>query len=252
MSVIAVSLKMYFDRSRTLSYCEEVARVARSSQEVAAGSVRLVVLPDFLTLDSCSRVLSGSPVILGAQDIATHDRGAYTGEVSGADLADLGVGCAEIGHAERRRLFGERDSLIAAKFAAALRNGLIPLLCVGDPEHIDVRVAAEVCICQVRAAVGARTDSEVWVAYEPMWSIGAPRPAPISYVAEVCRRIRAGVLDLTPNMQLIYGGAAGPGLLVDLGASVDGLFLGRFAHDSAALTAVVEEAADRVPSLPRP
>lgn len=245
MSVVAVSLKMYFDRARTLEYCARILERLEGVAAVTAGAVRVAVLPDFLTLAECADVLRGTPVILGAQDLAPRDRGALTGEVSGADLAGLGVGCVEVGHAERRGIFHEDDALVAGKFAAALRNGLIPLLCVGEPVRGDADAAATYCLEQVRAAVGPGASSEVWIAYEPVWAIGAPEPAPAAHVAEVCRRLRDGVVDLLPAARLLYGGSAGPGLLTALGPSVDGLFLGRFAHDPAALARVVVEAGER-------
>jgi len=241
--LVAVSLKMYFDRPRTLAYCGELARWARSTPAVAAGEVRVAVLPDFLTLDAALRVLAGTGVRVGAQDLCSEDRGAFTGEVSGADLAALGVACVEVGHAERRTLFGEDEALVAAKTRAALRNGIVPMLCVGEAERGRPEDAAASVLAQVRSAVGEDASAdEVWVAYEPWWAIAAAEPAPADYVARVCLRVREGLAGHLPNASLVYGGSAGPGLLTRLGDAVDGLFLGRFAHDPAAFVAVVDEA----------
>ena len=124
MAVVAVSLKMYFDRARTLDYCREVA--ARVGPVVGpALGVEAVVLPDHLSLAAAAAALLPAGVVLGAQDLCAQDRGPYTGEVSGADLADLGVRVVEVGHAERRSLFGESDAVVAAKTTAAVRNRLI-------------------------------------------------------------------------------------------------------------------------------
>lgn len=236
---------MYFNRRRTLAYCEEVARVARDSHGVQDGSVRLAVLPDHLTLAAAAETIVESGAMLGAQDLSQEDRGAFTGEVSGADIAALGASIAEVGHAERRTIYREDETMVAAKTAAALRNGLIPLLCIGEAERADdPALAAAVCAAQVRSAIRDKgTDGEVWLAYEPYWAIGAPAPAPSAYVRSVCDALRAELVDLLPGFSLVYGGSAGPGLLAELYPSVDGLFLGRFAHDPAALAQVVRDAA---------
>lgn len=243
--IVAVSLKMYFDRARTLDYCRSVARIARQSPAVQDGAVRLALLPDHLTLAAAAEILEGSGAMLGAQDLAHEDRGAFTGEVSGVDIAALGAEVVELGHAERRTIFKEDDAMVTAKTAATLRNGLIPLLCIGEADRAEEPGdAAAACAAQVRSAVGdGGTDAEVWLAYEPYWAIGAPAPAPAEYVRAVSDALRAQVTELLPNASLVYGGSAGPGLLVQLHPSVDGLFLGRFAHDPAALAQVVGDAA---------
>jgi triosephosphate isomerase len=136
----------------------------------------------------------------------------------------------EVGHAERRTLFGETDTVVAAKTQAAFRNGLIPILCVGEPTRTDPIAAAEMCIGQVLSAAVRGSDGpagQVIIAYEPFWAIGASQPAPSAYVADVCQRVRIALADQLPDFALLYGGSAGPGLLTALGANVDGLFLGR-------------------------
>lgn len=245
--LVAVSLKMYFDRTRSLEYFDAVRDLATRTAAVAAGAVRLAVLPDFLTLPAACRTLASTTAVVGAQDLAPADRGAFTGEVSGADLAALGCACVEIGHAERRTIFGEDDAMVATKTAAAVRNGLIPLLCVGESERTTPAAAARQCVRQVQDALaGATTGTEVWVAYEPYWAIGATEPAPADYVRAVCAKLRSGLDPAGREITLVYGGSAGPGLLTELGNAVDGLFLGRFAHDPSALAQVVAEAASRV------
>lgn len=243
--LVAVSLKMYFERERTLGYCRAVAEIARERPGVADGGVRLAVLPDFLTVPAAVEILAGTGVHVGAQDLAPEARGAFTGEVSGADLAALGVRCVEVGHAERRTIFKEDEAMVARKTAAALAAGLVPLLCVGEAERSEPAEAARVCAEQVTSALGGRTDAEVWVAYEPYWAIGAPEPAPADYVIAVCEALRGELATTVPAHSLLYGGSAGPGLLTRLGGAVDGLFLGRFAHDPAAFGAVVDEALAR-------
>lgn len=243
MSIAAVSLKMYFEHIRTLEYCRRVRQLVEGEESLADAGVRLAVLPDFLSIPAVAGVLAGSGIWWGAQDLAMADRGAYTGEVSGADLRGLGCRVVEVGHAERRTLFAEDDDTVAAKVAAAARNDMIPLLCVGEAERETPQAAARRCLDQIRDGIRQTEVDELWVGYEPYWAIGARRPAPADYVREVCGRLRAGLADLPGRFAILYGGSAGPGLLTELGTQVDGLFLGRFAHDPHAFVNVAREAA---------
>jgi triosephosphate isomerase len=155
-------------------------------------------------------------------------------------LAELGVSLVEIGHAERRALFGEDDGVVARKVRAAVDAGLTPLLCIGEQARTGPEEAAAVCLSQVRAAVAGDEElvRRLVLAYEPVWAIGADRPAAPDYVNAVAALIREGLGAACP---VIYGGSAGPGLLPQLPA-VDGLFLGRFAHDAGNLGRVLDEA----------
>jgi triosephosphate isomerase len=211
--------------------------------------VQVFVLPSFPVLAPVSRVLAGGPVRLGAQDLFWEDRGAYTGEVSGEDLAELGCAYVEIGHAERRRLFHEDDERLAAKVRAARRNDLTPVLCVGERDRGDSSAAIAEVLTQLAGMLpDAGTDrpsaAPVLVAYEPEWAIGARRPASPEHVGAVTRAIRSWLSGhpALAGSRVLYGGSAGPGTLTELADDVDGLFLGRFAHEPEALLAVVEEA----------
>lgn len=241
--VAAVSLKMYFSQSRTLEYCREIKSLI-TSEPALIDNVRLAILPDFLAIPQAAEILKDTNIILGAQDLAYEDRGAFTGEVSGADLADLGVKVAEIGHAERRTIFRENEDMIAKKVAAAKRNNIIPLLCIGEPEKTTAKQAAKLCIKQVHSALKYATPTEIWLGYEPYWAIGAAQPASPEYVSEICQNIRDGLSDL-PSTTILYGGSAGPGLITKLDNTIDGLFLGRFAHDPKAFLEVAKETMSR-------
>jgi triosephosphate isomerase len=242
---VGVSLKMYFGHADARRWFERVAAVAAGHPAVVDGRVECFVIPTYLQVLPAVEAFRGTRVVIGAQDVATEDVGAYTGEVSAAELAEVGVRLAEVGHAERRRLFGETEDVVAAKTAAALRNGLTPVLCLGEAERVEATDAASDVVRQLHTAIDAAPDGRVLVAYEPVWAIGAPEPAPAEHIAEVARAVRAE-LDRTAGRggsRVIYGGSAGPGLLTRLGDAVDGLFLGRFAHDPAALADVLDEAA---------
>ena len=240
---VGVSLKMYFGPERAREWFGRVAELARAHPAVRSGRVQLFVAPSFVSIPAALAAFEGTGVTVGAQDLFWEDGGAFTGEVSGAELAELGVGVVEVGHAERRRLFGETDAVVALKTAAALRNGVTPVLCVGEATGSSAASATAETLAQLDAALAGAPDGRVIVAYEPVWAIGAKRPAASAYIAEVCSALSAWVGDARPGSTVIYGGSAGPGLLTELGGSVDGLFLGRFAHDVAALSAVLDEAA---------
>ena len=134
-------------------------------------------------------------------------------------------------------MFGETDEIVARKTLAGLRNGLAPVLCIGEPEPgAPARRPSSASRSSSPHSAPARasgTGGQLVVAYEPNWAIGAPEPAPPEYVSAVCRALREHVAgdELFPDAKVIYGGSAGPGLLPRIAADVDGMFLGRFAHD---------------------
>lgn len=242
---VGVSLKMYFGHADARRWFERVAELAATYPAVVDGRVECFVIPTYVQLLPAIEAFRGTRVVVGAQDVATEDAGAYTGEVSAVELAEVGVRLAEVGHAERRRLFGETEAVVAAKAAAALRNGLTPVLCLGEADRLEATDAATEVVRQLHAALDGAPAGRVIVAYEPVWAIGAPEPAPAEHITIVARALRDAVdaLDGRDDSTVIYGGSAGPGLLTRLGEAVDGLFLGRFAHDPAALADVLDEAA---------
>jgi triosephosphate isomerase len=242
---VGVSLKMYFGHRQTLDWCARVAELAHNHPAVASGAVELFVIPGYLALPSAVEILGGSRVLVGAQDLASADNGAFTGEVSGVELAEIGVSVVEVGHAERRRLFGETDEIVAEKTSAALRNGIAPVLCIGETVKSEPADAAAECLRQLASALLGAPEGRVIVAYEPVWAIGAAEPAPADYIRAVCAILSTSIATLVGRDRsvVIYGGSAGPGLLTELGSDVDGLFLGRFAHDTEALGRVLDEAA---------
>lgn len=243
--VVGVSLKMYFGQERARIWFDAVADRVRAHEGVTSGAVEFFITPSYLQILPAVAAFTGTPVRIGGQDVASESAGAFTGEVSAAELAEVGATIAEIGHAERRRFYAETDDIVAAKTRRALDAGLIPLLCIGEAEQQDPQDAATVAVAQLAAALTHAPAGAVIVAYEPVWAIGAPEPAGHDHIRVVAGGLR-DALEADParaGSRVIYGGAAGPGLLTELGDCVDGLFLGRFAHDPDALISVLDEAA---------
>jgi triosephosphate isomerase len=241
--LIGVSLKMYFGFKETLDWCSRIGAIASGNPAVASGAVRVFVLPTFPLLMPVISLLRDTPVAVGAQDMYWLDSGPFTGEVSGHVLADMGCAYVVIGHAERRRLFGESEAAVALKVQAALRNELCPVVCVGESERTNDILAANECVRQLESAFSGvehhRRGVPVVVAYEPQWAIGAAEPAPAQHTMAVCAALQK---VLGPADRVIYGGSAGPGLLERLADSVDGLFMGRYVHDPTGFEAVLDEA----------
>jgi triosephosphate isomerase len=242
--IVGVSLKMYFDLQSTLSY---VRGVVQLDGDAWNARVDLFVIPDFVTLMESARILESSSIWLGAQDTFWEDKGAYTGEVSPLTLRQAGARIVEIGHAERRATFGETDEWVAKKAGAAARNGLIPLVCIGEKTHHSVASAAvgaaiQECRPQVTSVLAAvPDDAEVILAYEPVWAIGAAEPADADHVVNVTRELRKLATGRAGMTRILYGGSAGPGTFAKIAEGVDGLFLGRFAHDIHNLQRVIAE-----------
>ncbi|KAK1755901.1 putative triosephosphate isomerase [Echria macrotheca] len=174
--IVGVSTKMYFSATRTACFVTSVidllaAPLTTSSKRPALDEIDVFIVPDHVTLvgviDQVRSAPAGTPasrIIVGAQDCSDKDFGAFTGEVSPAVLAEVGCGIVELGHAERRRLFGETDASAASKAAAVVRNRMVPLVCIPDQE-------------------------EVVLAYEPVWAIGAAEPAGTGHLLDGIRQL---------------------------------------------------------------
>ncbi len=241
---MAVGQKTYLSYAGTLAWLEAAAATGRRF----GAAIDLVVFPVAPALPAAVGLGRQSYLQMGAQDVSTRPAGAFTGELPAALLAELGVGYVEIGHAERRFLFGDTVDVIRAKVQAAVAHGLVPLLCVGegrlgDTTAIDPTAAVEQAGDQLSEVVDLLpADGAFVVAYEPVWAIGADQPAPVEHIRVVAAGLRERLARF-PSARLIYGGTAGPGLFTALGDAIDGLFLGRRAHDPAAWAEVLSEVA---------
>lgn len=222
----------------------------------AVARVELMVCPPAVYLQSVAAAIAGHDIALGAQDVSEHDRGAHTGEVSAAMLADLHCSYTLVGHSERRTMYGDTDSRVAAKFAAATAAGLTPVLCVG--ETLNEREAGEtesVVARQLDAvldSVGVGGFGNGVVAYEPVWAIGTGRTASPEQAQAVHAFLRGRLAardeDLAVRTRIVYGGsmkAANAGELLAQN-DIDGGLIGGaslVADDFLAIAAAAAEAA---------
>ena len=165
-------------------------------------------------------------------------------------LKQLGCTVVELGHAERRGApFNETDEIVANKAKAAARNDLIPLICIGEKLKSKIMsqgvgLALQECIPQVTAVLNAMPDAaDLIFAYEPIWAIGAQEPASADHVLAVVGELRKKISERgrSGEVRILYGGSAKPGTWTALKGGLDGLFLGRFAHDVDVFKKVVEE-----------
>ncbi len=155
-------------------------------------------------------------VIAGAQDVSKYEKGAYTGEVSAAQLADIGAKYCIVGHSERRQYHGEDDMLINAKAKALLAAGINPIICVGESlEQREMDLTMEHIAYQVKAAlsgIDATALRHCVIAYEPIWAIGTGKTATAAQAQEVCEGIRAVIRKIygarpARAVSILYGGS---------------------------------------------
>ena len=234
--LVGAGLKMFLGYAETIGYLRELAASAAEFDGVS-----VFVLPSFPVLAAARELLAGSPVRYGAQDAHWEESGAYTGCVSPAVLRELGCTFVEVGHAERRHLFGESDDMVARKALAAVRCGLEPIVCVGE-EHETDGAAATIVGDQVAAVLAPLPSAaDVVIAYEPVWAIGAETAADPERVAGVVAEVRRRAAGRDGDLRILYGGSVGPGEIAGLlAAGVDGVFVGRAATAISGLREVVE------------
>ncbi|MER6626125.1 triose-phosphate isomerase, partial [Streptomyces sp. NPDC000931] len=202
-------------------------------------NAEVVVLPPFTDLRSVQTLVDGDKLRIrfGAQDISAHDKGAYTGEISGAMLAKLECSYVLVGHSERREYHNEDDALVNAKVKAAYKNDIVPLLCVG--EGLEVRKAGqqvEHVLAQLDGAlkeIPAEQAERIVIAYEPVWAIGTGEVATPEDAQEVCAAIRVRLAELysaevADAVRVLYGGSVkgdnAPGIMAK--EDVDGALVG--------------------------
>jgi triosephosphate isomerase (TIM) len=229
--LVVANWKMYMTTSASVAYLQELLPLLPRSDDR-----EIAVAPAFVSLQAVAGALRGSAVRLAAQDLATESGGAYTGEISGEMLQELGVTYVLVGHSERRQQQGETDHIVAKKMEAALRSDLMPILCLGEEQEAresgraPAIVRAQLLRGLERVPRGAA--DRVLVAYEPVWAIGTGRSATPSDASEMQALIRQelkGVFgEAGEATRILYGGSVSSANIDEfLGpAGLDGALVG--------------------------
>ena len=217
------------------------------------GGAEMLLCPPYVFLDAAARWLEATPISLGAQNLASEvDPGAFTGEVSGAMLADVGCAYVIVGHSERRTLYGETDVQVVAKFRAAQTVGLVPILCVGETlAEREEGLTEAVVTRQVNAVLGtlgAGVLASSVVAYEPVWAIGTGRTATPDQAQEVHALIRGLIAaqddTIAAGLRILYGGSVKGGNAAELLAreDIDGGLVGGASLDASQFLTIFQAA----------
>jgi triosephosphate isomerase (TIM) len=249
MPIIAANWKMH---KTHLEAIQAVQKLSYLLDRKDSDRVEVVICPSFTALRSVQTLIDSDrlPYGLGAQDMHPDVEGAFTGEVSGPMLAALDVSYVIVGHSERRQLFGENDETVNRKVKAVFRNGMVPIVCVGETLEEREAGGTETKVAeQIRAAfegVDASAAARAVVAYEPIWAIGTGRtaePTDAGQVVEVIRatladRVSAEVGDL---VRVQYGGSVKPGNIREFMAhpEIDGALVGGASLDPEGFALIV-------------
>lgn len=241
--MIAGNWKMHKTVSEAVELAEDIVMETNGTLN------EVVIFPPFTALETVADAIDGKHVGYGAQDLHWEDKGAFTGAVSGAMIADI---CAEyvlVGHSERRTIFGENEKIVASKIIAAYRNGLKPMLCVGEnlAEREAGKTARKINM-QLKSAlrvISAEDAENLVVAYEPIWAIGSGKAATPEDALEVCTLIREKIgkiftPDIARKVRIIYGGSVNEKNAASFNLSgIDGVLVGGASLKADTFAAIV-------------
>ena len=245
--IIAGNWKMFKTVSEATAFVNEV----KGQAEV--DGVDSVICAPFTNLPALVEAVKGTNLKVGAQNLHWEDNGAFTGEISGVMLKDLGVDYVIIGHSERRAYFAETDETVNKKVHASFKHGLTPIVCVGEKlEEREAGQTKEVCKVQTEAAfagLSAEQAAEVVVAYEPIWAIGTGKSSTAADANEVIAYIRelvAGlyIQNVADAVRIQYGGSVKPNNIAEYMAEsdIDGALVGGASLEPASYIQLVQGA----------
>lgn len=244
--IIAGNWKMFKTVGEAIAFVNEV----KGKAEVEG--VESVICAPFTALPALAEAVKGTKLKIGAQNMHWEESGAYTGEISGAMLKDLGVDYVIIGHSERRAYFAETDETVNRKVHAAFRYGITPIICVGEKlEEREAGQTKEVCRVQTEAALQGLTAeqaAQAVIAYEPIWAIGTGRVATPEQAQEAIAFVRALVggrsEEAARQVRVLYGGSVKPENAAEILAQedVDGALVGGASLDAAGFAEIVKAA----------
>jgi triosephosphate isomerase len=236
---VGASWKMNKTVKESLEYVSLLKGFISKNEDVLKNSnVEVFILPTHLPLYPISLSLADSYLKFGAQNSFWADEGAYTGEVSPMHLKEIGCSYIELGHPERLYILKEDEQLINRKIIGVLKNGLTPILCIGEEEEHDKKHEVyDFLIDQIRAYfkdIDREDINKILLAYEPVWAIGADKSAPVDYISDSLDFIRSFLSDeygsgTGKNQMIIYGGSVNPASAFEILKlrNNNGIFIGR-------------------------
>ena len=248
LPLMAGNWKMNLNHLEAIAVVQKLAFALNDADHKAC---EVAVLPPYTDIRSVQTLVDGDTLAVryGAQDLSAHDKGAYTGEISGAMLAKLGCTYVVVGHSERREFHAETDEVVATKVQAAYRHSLTPILCVG--EGLEVRRTGTHVAHTLAQLDGALTGlpadkaRTIVVAYEPVWAIGTGEVATPEDAQEVCGAIRTRLAELYPEdladgVRILYGGSVKASNVAAIMAQpdVDGALVGGASLDPDEFVAI--------------
>ncbi|HVX07063.1 triose-phosphate isomerase [Humibacter sp.] len=247
--LIAGNWKMNFDHLQAIAFVQKLAWSLKDARH-DFGAVEVAVFPPFTDLRSVQTLVAADklPIVYGAQDVCAHAPGAFTGEIAASFLAQLDCSYVLIGHSERRTFYGETDEVIAAKTAAAIGAGLVPLVCVGETaEDLETHGASAVPVAQLNAVLDAiPKTADFVVAYEPVWAIGSGQPATPEQAQQVASALRATIAarlgdEAAAVTRVLYGGSVKADNIAGFmrQPDVDGALVGGASLDVEGFSAIV-------------
>ena len=218
-----------------LDFFSEVAETAAQSD------AEVLVCPPATLLGKAAAACQGGPVKLGGQDCHAAENGAHTGDISAEMLRDAGASHVIVGHSERRADHGETSQTVRAKAEAALRAGLIPIICVGETLEERESARAETVVAEQLADSLPRSAAEIVIAYEPVWAIGTGKSATADDIAAMHAHIR-GLLPTADATRILYGGSVKPANSQAILAleDVDGALIGGASLQAHSLCMIIQ------------
>ncbi|NLK08025.1 MAG: triose-phosphate isomerase [Firmicutes bacterium] len=243
--IIAGNWKMHKLPDEAQALCQELVGSLDEYEDR-----EIVVFPPFTALASSAKVLKGTNIALGAQNMFHEANGAYTGEVAPPMLVALGVKYVILGHSERRQHFAETDEIVNKKIKAALNHGLVPIVCVGETAaQREAGTTESVVNKQIRAAfdgMDRQVAQGVIVAYEPIWAIGTGKTATSREANRVIGVIRSTLQDIygetAADIRILYGGSVNADNAAELmkQPEIDGALVGGASLDAESFARIVQ------------
>ena len=247
---IGSNLKMYKNIYNTISYLKQLQNLTFDLNRL---EYTIFIIPSFTSLHQASKDIDQDLIWLGAQNMCWAEQGQFTGEISPLMLQELGMKIVELGHSERRHVFGEDNQLLQKKVTASLEHGFTTLLCIGENEQEkEFNISNEILRIQLKTGLADIKEeqlSKLWIAYEPVWAIGVNgKPATAEYAQKKHSEIRTVLKEMFGNkgkeIPILYGGSVNlqNAEFLITQPDIDGLFVGRSAWNAEEFNRLIRTA----------